>query len=128
MKAIAGTLLAGALAVGARVSAHHSFAAEYFEEQSIRVEGDLAEFEYRSPHAWVHLMVLDKNGQPQKHSAEWASPSRLQQRGVSAETLKPGDRLIITGAPGRNASERRLHVKAIERPADGWSWRGGGGR
>jgi hypothetical protein len=46
----------------------------------------------------------------------------------SADTLKPGDRVIITGAPGRNASERRIHLKSIERPADGWAWRGGADR
>jgi hypothetical protein len=120
-------LLVGAVASGAPLSAHHSFPAHYFEQQTVRVEGDLLEFEYRSPHAWVHVMARDQNGQMQKFSAESAGPARLAQRGITAETLKPGDHVIITGAPGRNASERRVHLKSIERPADGWAWRGGGG-
>jgi hypothetical protein len=69
-------------------------------------------------------MTQDETGALVKFSAEWASPSRLQQPGVTAETFKPGDRLIITGAPGRNPAERRLHLKTIERPADGWRWPG----
>ena len=40
------------------------------------------------------------------------------------DTLKPGDRVIVTGSPGRNAAERKIHLKRIERPADGWSWGG----
>src|SRR4051794_34675188 len=82
---------------------HHSFAAEYFEDQKVTVEGDLVEFEYRSPHSWVHVMARDENGQMQKYSAEWVTAARLKQNGVNADTLKIGDRLVISGAPGRNA-------------------------
>ena len=114
--------LIASVVVSAPLTAHHSFAAHYLEQQTVRVEGDLVQFEYRSPHAWVHVMVRDETGSVQKVSAEWASPTRLQQRGISAETLKPGDRLVITGAPGRDPGERRLHVKTIERPSDGWRW------
>jgi hypothetical protein len=62
----------------------------------------------------------------QKVSAEWASPGRLSQQGISRDTLKPNDRLIVTGSPARNPSEYRMHVKRIERPADGWTWVGRG--
>jgi hypothetical protein len=105
--------------------AHHSFAAHYFEEQSITVQGVLVEFEYKSPHAWVHLDVKDEAGQTQRVSAEWANPNRLGQQRITKDTLRVGDLLTIVGSPGRNASERKMHLKRIERPADGWNWRGG---
>jgi hypothetical protein len=70
-------------------------------------------------------MAKDENGQMQRFSAEWASPNRLSQQSVGKDTLKPGDRLVISGSPARNASERKLHLKQIERPADGWKWAGG---
>jgi hypothetical protein len=41
---------------------------------------------------------------------------------VTKDTLRPGDIVRITGSPGRDESERRLHLKRIERPADGWQW------
>ncbi len=104
---------------------HHSFAAFYFEDQSVSIEGDLVEFDFRAPHAWVYVRALDPEGQMQKYGAEWANPSRLSRDGITKETLKPGDRVTITGSPGRTASEYKLHLKQIQRPADGWGWRGG---
>ena len=104
------------------VAGHHSFAAYYFEEQSVTIEGDVAEFDYRAPHAWLHVMVPDAQGQPQRYSAEWANPRRLMGDGVTRETLKAGDRVIVTGSPGRTASERKIHLKAVRRPADRWEW------
>ena len=119
------TCLALALAVlvtQAPVYGHHSFAGQYFEEQSVSIDGTLVEFAYRNPHAWVHLIAKDENGELQKFSAEWSNPNRLKQQGLTAESLKPGDQVVITGSPGRNAADRRLHLRTIERPADGWKW------
>lgn len=112
----------------APVAAHHSFAAHYFEDQTVSIEGELVEFEYRAPHSWVHVMAKDETGVLRKYSAEWANPNRLSQRGVTQESLKPGDRVAITGSPGRNPAERRIHLKSITRPADGWNWSGPGAR
>jgi hypothetical protein len=57
-------------------------------------------------------------------AAEWASAPRLKQWGVSEDTLKPGDRVVITGSPSRNPTEYRMHLKSIQRRADGWQWSG----
>jgi hypothetical protein len=113
------------LASGPLLSGHHSFAAHYFEEQSVTVQGTLVEFDYSAPHAWVHMSVTDDGGEARRYSAEWANPNRLSRDGVTKETLKAGDKVIVTGSPGRNAGENRIHLKAIERPADGWKWRSG---
>jgi hypothetical protein len=112
------------LASSLSLQAHHSFNAYYFEDQSVTVRGELVAFEYRSPHAWVHLMAPDPGGQMRRYAAEWANPNRLKQQGIHQETLKPGDHVVITGSPGRPGHEYKLHLKGIERPADGWSWRG----
>ena len=109
----------------AGIGAHHSFAAFYFEERSVTITGDVVQFDYTSPHAWVHVTAPDAEGQPRRYAAEWANPSRLARDGITRETLAAGDRVTITGSPGRNASEYKIHLKRIERPADGWSWRGG---
>ena len=111
-----------ALAAGVPASAHHSFAAVYFENQTITVSGEVAQFDYSNPHAWVHLMAKDENGELQRFSAEWSNPARLKQQGLTAESIKPGQQVVITGSPGRNPADRHLHLKTIERPADGWKW------
>jgi hypothetical protein len=128
MKAAILSLIVAVVALCAPVSAHHSFPAHYFEEQTVSIEGELVEFDYRAPHAWVRVMAPDDKGVLQQFSAEWANPSRLSQLGVTKETLKAGDRVVITGSPGRNPAERRIHLKSIQRPADGWAWTARGGR
>ena len=114
-----------ALGAAAGAGAHHSFSAYYFEEQSVTIEGDLVEFDLRAPHAWVHIMARDEQGQVRRYAAEWGNPNRLSRDGITGATLKAGDRVVITGSPGRTASEYKIHLKGIRRPADGWEWRGG---
>jgi len=121
-------LLAGVLAAGVpAANAHHSFSADYHEDQRITIEGDIQEFQYRNPHAMVIVRALEE-GKPVSYAAEWAGAGRLARQGITAETLKPGDRVRIEGSPGRDASAHRIHLKGIERPADGWTWAGRNGR
>ncbi len=115
-------LILAACVAGIPVYAHHSFAAHYFEDQRVTIEGELVEFEYRSPHAWVHVMAKDEKGEMQRFAVEWSNPNGLGRQGVHADTLKPGQRVIVTGSPGRKAEERKMHMKAIERIDDGWKW------
>ena len=112
------------LAIGGALSAHHSFSADYFEDQSVTLEGDVVAFEYRAPHAWVRFNVADGQGRANVYGAEWANPARLNRDGVTKDTIKPGDMVKIIGSPGRKDADRVVHLKQIERPSDGWSWRG----
>ena len=122
MKRLLLTPFLAALVVGVPAYAHHSFAAHYFEDQTMAIGGELMQFEYKSPHAWVYVMAKDRDGQLQRFAAEWSNPNRLKGQNITKDTLKPGDYVIVSGSPGRNAAERTLHLKGIERPADGWKW------
>jgi hypothetical protein len=116
-------LAASAIALAfAPASAHHSFAAAYFEDRSVTVRGEVMQFDYVNPHAWVHVMAPGETGVAERYSAEWSNPRRLKEQGLTAETIRPGDVVVITGSPGRNPAERRIHLRTIERPADGWRW------
>jgi hypothetical protein len=109
-----------ALIAGVPAYAHHSFAAQYSEDQMVSIEGEVVEFDYRSPHAWVYIMAKNDNGPMQRYAAEWANPNRLARQGITKDTLKAGDYVILRGSPARNPGENKLHLKGIERPADGW--------
>ena len=122
---IMGGLLAGTLVAGGPALAHHSFSAYYFEEQSVTITGAVHEFQFRSPHAVVMVNAPDPQGQMRTYAAEFASPNRLAREGVTKDTLKAGDPVVVTGSPGRNASEYKIHLKSIQRTSDGWSWGGG---
>jgi hypothetical protein len=119
------TLLTLAIAVtlaGITASAHHSFAAYYFENQSTTMEGEVQEFQLRSPHALLLFRARTPEGTVETYTAEWSNPRRLGESGITKDTLKPGDLVVVTGSPGRNAGERKLHLKGISRPADGWAY------
>jgi hypothetical protein len=109
----------GALAIVTPISAHHSFAATYFEDQSVKIDGKVTAFLYRNPHSFVEMETVDAQGISTKWVAEWFSSGRLARVNIDADTFKPGDRVIITGAPGRDANDHRVHLKTIDRPADG---------
>ena len=92
-------LVAGAFAFGARASAHHSFAATYIEGQELSIEGELVQFIYRNPHSFVQVMAPDPETREMvRWAVEWAGNGQLRQAGITAETLKVGDRVVITGS------------------------------
>jgi hypothetical protein len=115
---------AGVIAVATPAFAHHSFAATYFEDKADRVEGDLVQFLFRNPHSFVHVEAKDAQGNTVRYAVEWGAGLQLNQQGVTRETLKPGDHVIITGNPGRNPEDHRLRMRSIQRPSDGWKWGG----
>ena len=110
------------------VAAHHSFAAYYFEDQSVSISGSIHEFRYSNPHAILVVNAMDQSGRMQRYEAEWAGPTRLERQGIRKDTLKPGDYVVLTGAPGRVATEYKVHLKSLHRPSDGWKWGSGGRR
>jgi hypothetical protein len=116
--------LAGALLAGPPLAGHHSFAKFYFESDSIEIEGSVVEFQYRAPHAWVHVQGQDSFGRERTYAAEWSNPTRLERDGITKNTLKPGDQVRIWGSPSRDPNDNRIHLKRIERPRDKWKWEG----
>ena len=123
------TLLGLVIAVGAFLTAapafaHHSFAATYFEDKKMTVEGNLVQFLFRNPHSFVQVEAPDDSGKMVRWAGEWAGGGQLGQQGVTRETLKPGDHVIIVGNPGRNPEDHRLRMVNITRPSDGFKWGG----
>ncbi len=117
-------LIAGAFLSAVPAFAHHSFAATYFEDKNITVEGTLVQFMFRNPHSFVHIEAPDDSGKMETWAVEWGGGGQLSRDGVSRDTLKPGDHVIITGNPGRNPEDHRIRMRSIKRPSDGFGWSG----
>jgi hypothetical protein len=86
------------------------------------LEGKVAEFLLRKPHSFLQVEVPDQKGHVEMWLAEWGDGSQLSRTGVFQETLKTGDRVVVTANPARNPTEHKVHIVAIRRPSDGWTW------
>jgi hypothetical protein len=105
-----------------QVFAHHSFAATYFEDQSITIEGKLVQFQFRNPHSFVQVEVRDDKGQVVRWAVEWGGAGQLAGQGVTNQTLQAGDIVTITGNPGRNPEDHRVRMVSLRRKSDGFGW------
>jgi thiamine monophosphate kinase len=125
MKRYLVVLLAAGAALFARPAlAHHSFSATYLETESVTIEGEIVQFVFRNPHSFVHVNVKEKDGTVTTYNVGWGGTGQLNNTGVTRETLKAGDVVVITGAPGRNAADHRIRMVTLKRPKDGFTWGG----
>jgi len=115
-------IVASASLLGTRAYAHHSFSAAYLENQTMTIEGQLVQLLFRNPHSFVHLMVRERDGTVVRYAVEWGGALQLDGQGVSRDKLKIGDRLIISGNPGRNKKDHLLRMLTLDRPKDGFGW------
>ena len=123
------TIVAALLTVGLGITAgslygHHSFAATYKETETQKIEGNIVQFLFRNPHSFLHVDAPDEKGVMQTFAVEWGGGGQLGRQGVTRETLRPGDHVIVVGQPGRNPEDHRMRLVNITRPEDGWKWGG----
>jgi hypothetical protein len=115
--------LVGMVGVGTTLYAHHSFAATYKEDERITVEGELVQFLFRNPHSWVHVNVREKDGTVRRYAVEWAGSAQLAAQGINQQTLKVGDKVQITGSPGRSyPSTPQMRLVTMQRLDGSLEW------
>jgi hypothetical protein len=117
-------LVAGILMTSITLFGHHSFAATYKEGETQKIEGNVVQFLFRNPHSFLHVEAPDDKGAMQSWAVEWGGGGQLGRSGVTRDSLKPGDHVVVVGQPGRNPEDHRLRMVNITRPADGWKWGG----
>src|SRR5262249_14265972 len=101
------------LAFSATAVAHHS-AAAFDATANATVEGVVTRFDWRSPH--VYLRVKDRQG------IEWVieggPPGVLTRAGVTRDTLRAGQKVIVQGRPNRDPSKHEMLFVSVS-GADG---------
>jgi len=102
---------------GVAAYGHHSFAGTYVEDKTVTLDGKVAEFNIRNPHSFISIEVTDKDGKVSRWGGEWGGVTQLSQGGINRFTLKIGDHIIIDGAPARDASDHKVLVRQVVRPA-----------
>jgi hypothetical protein len=112
----------GVLAAATSAIAHHSYGATYDMNKEVKLEGKLVQFVYRNPHSFVTLQAPDASGAQQRWAVEWSGTGQLGGQGVTRESLRAGDQIVIVGRPSRVTGEYRLLMVSLKRPSDGFSW------
>lgn len=96
-----------------RAHAHHSFAAEFDANQSIKFEGIVTKVEWTNPHVWIYINVKDATtGKTENWGAELGPPHLLQRRGWLRESLALGTKIEVDGFMARNGS-KRVNAKTV---------------
>jgi hypothetical protein len=112
-------LLAIAIAsAGIVAHAHHSIAGVYDTSRQITVEGVVTAFRFVNPHPFLMMDVTDAEQKTQRWRLEVDNRWELVAIGVTADTWKAGDQIVVTGFPGRTQPQS-LYVRTLQRPADG---------
>jgi hypothetical protein len=124
LRLAAAVVVTGVLAGAAPLLAHHSFGATYDSSTRVEIEGSVKEFVWRNPHSFLRVDVAQPDGTMKTWALEWGSITQLASAKLTRTTLRPGDKLVITGQPARDQSSPRMLIVSMRRPADGWSWQG----
>jgi hypothetical protein len=101
--------------------AHHSIAGAYDTSRRVTIEGTVAQFHFVNPHPYLIVDVRNDSGSSQQWRLEMDNRSELVQIGMTAQTLKPGEKVVAAGSPGRGQSPS-LYVWKLDRPSDGFRY------
>lgn len=84
------------------------------------MEGTVKEFQWTNPHTWIQLVVKDPaTGQSVEWGIEGSPTTSLKRRGWSKDSLKPGDKAVVTfyqlrsGAPGGGLVKVTVNGKPV---------------
>jgi len=97
-------LAAASVFISVCALAHHSFSAEFDVGRPVEFTGAVMEIEWTNPHAWVHIVTSDEEGNGQRWAIELVGINALVRSGFNRRTVKVGDVLTISGFGARNGT------------------------
>ena len=99
-------LLAGVLVAlaGASVGAHHSWNQVFSEDKPLVLRGTISKVELVNPHGWIWIDVKGEDGTVTKWGIEGGSPNGLIRNGITKDSLKLGEELVVRGYGTRDGS------------------------
>jgi hypothetical protein len=106
--------------------AHHSIAGAYDRNRRVTIEGVVKELQFVNPHPFV-VMAVNDDGRSLNWTLEMDNRWELVEAGFTDETLRPGDRVIVTGIQARH-QKLGLYIYRLDRSADGFFYEQVGSR
>ena len=100
---------------------HHSIAGAYDSSSSFKIEGVVAEFRFVNPHPFLIVDVKTATGSLEKWKLEMDNRRELSGIGMSENTFKPGEQIVVVGQLAREQPQG-LYIRRLDRPADGFRY------
>jgi hypothetical protein len=91
-------LIAALTAGGSEVFAHHSKSG-YDSRKEMTVEGVVTEYSWKNPHVWVLWDAKADGGRIVRWTGELSAINTNLSLGMTKNSLKPGDEVVITINP-----------------------------
>lgn len=90
---------------------HHS--ATMFDNTKVQeITGTVKEFQWKNPHVWIQVEVVNGEGIKQEWSIEGGGPNTLSRQGWRPTTFKPGEPVTLRINPMRDGTPGGLFVGA----------------
>ena len=87
--------------------AHHAFAAEFDEKKPVKFQdATVTKVMLINPHSWIYVDVKQPDGSVENWAVEAGSPNILLRRGITKDTLKAGDKIVVDGYQSKDGSHR----------------------
>jgi hypothetical protein len=84
------------------VAAHHSLPALFDTGKTVTVAGEVTQFQFIAPHAYIHLRVTGEADESIVWELESYPPGMLIRKGLTPATLQVGDSVGAIGYPARD--------------------------
>ena len=114
-RVFAVAVLAFAIVFPMAMFAHHSRA--HYGNEEMTTKGVVVEYKWRNPHVFVVWEVKDQ-GQSTQWLGEMASVTSMIADGMTKDSLKPGEEIVVIAFPSKNPGSTEALIKKITK-ADG---------
>ena len=111
-----GAILLTGIALIAPAGAHHSQSPFYDSTRKVEINGTVARFVFKNPHALIYVDAVDQTGQKVQWQVEMGSITIMQRNGWTPESIKPGDSIKVVGQSSRAEGTHGLCCAAISKP------------
>ncbi len=89
------------------VQAHHAFAAEFDGNKPVHFpDAIVTRVQLINPHSWIFVDVKGADGKVENWAIEAGSPNILLRRGITKDTLKQGQKIVVDGYQSKDGSHR----------------------
>jgi hypothetical protein len=89
------------------VWAHHAFSAEFDANKPVKFpEATVTKVMLINPHSWIYVDVKGPDGKVENWAIEAGSPNILMRRGITKDTLKIGQKIVVDGYQSKDGSKR----------------------